>query len=78
MRIDDSHDNDGERDETCIDESPEARKKSRVAQVMGEQNLKNQDAKFMSAPNSTKKLRGVNSVNLAPVHKSFKGHKTFT
>lgn len=32
----------------------------------------------MSAPNSTKKLRGVNSVNLAPVHQSLKNQQTFT
>jgi hypothetical protein len=68
---------DGEKDETCIDESPEMRKKSRVATVMGEQNMKQQNAKFMAAPNSTKKLRGVNSVNLTPV-KAGSVVKTFT
>lgn len=36
MHIDDTHDLEGERDETCIDESPEARKKSRVNNVMME------------------------------------------
>jgi hypothetical protein len=39
--VDDSHDNiEGEKDETCIEESPEMRKKSRVATVMDERNNK--------------------------------------
>lgn len=32
----------------------------------------------MNAPNTTKKLRGVNTVNLAPVHPSLKSQKVFT
>jgi hypothetical protein len=38
MNIKDAQNFEGERDESCIEESPEARKKSRVANVMVEQN----------------------------------------
>lgn len=59
----------GLRDETCIDESPEARKQSLVKNKMKKKN--NTQTKFMNPPNSTVKLRGVGTAsNLVPVQKN--------
>ena len=69
----------GQHDETCIDESPEAKAKSK--HLAGQQNKKAQAlSKFTNPINSTKKLRGVSTggMNLTPVRSGNRGHQVFT
>ena len=66
----------GQHDETCIDESPEAKAKSRTTHLKGDPNKKPSAlSKFTNPINSTKKLRGVSTggMNLTPVRSGNRG-----
>lgn len=66
----------GQHDETCIDESPEAKAKLRTSHLKGDPNKKASSlSKFTNPINSTKKLRGVSTggMNLTPVRSGNRG-----